>query len=175
MATPFTIHVPEQRLHEIRRKVEAYDWDQLPDAGAWRSGVGKADLQRLVRFWLDRFDWRDVERRLNRRPHFTTEVAGQRLPFIHAAGDGSKPPLLLLHGWPGSFLEFERMIDPLVSDGHDVVVPSLPGFAFSTPLTGILGPIRIAELLHGLMAELFGERRYVSFRGQRRPRERLQP
>lgn len=161
MATPFTVHVPDMRLAEIRRKVEAYDWDQLPDAGGWRSGVGKADLHRLVTYWLDRFDWREVERRLNRLPHFTTEIDGQPLHFIHARGDGSKPPLLLLHGWPGSFVEFERLIEPLVADGHDVIVPSLPGFAFSNPIAGILGPIRIAALMNGLMAELFGQARYI--------------
>ncbi len=160
MATPFTIHIPDQRLDEIRRKVEAYDWDQLPDAGGWRSGIGKADLQRLVRFWRDGFDWREVERRLNRRPHFTAEIDGQGLHFIYEVGDGTKPPILLLHGWPGSFIEFEQMIDPLIADGHDVVVPSLPGFAFSNPTTSILGPIRIAELMQRLMTELFGERRY---------------
>jgi hypothetical protein len=145
MATPFTIHVPDQRLDEIRRKVEAYDWDQLPDAGGWRSGVGKTDLQRLIEFWLNQFDWREVERRLNRRPQFTTELDGQRLHFIHVAGNGAKPPVLLLHGWPGSFIEFEQMIDPLVADGHDVVVPSLPGFAFSNPISGILGPIQLGN------------------------------
>lgn len=160
MARPFTIHIPDERLAEIRRKVEAYDLDQLPDAGGWKSGIGKADLRRLIDYWLDRFDWRDAERRLNRLPHFTTQIEGQRLHFIHVAGDGAKPPLLLLHGWPGSFLEFERLIAPLVADGHDVVVPSLPGFAFSTPLPGIIGPIRIAGLLHGLMVELFGEKPY---------------
>lgn len=160
MPKPFAIHVPDSRLAEIRRKVEAYDWDQLPDPGGWKSGVGKADLRRLVSFWLDRFDWREVGRRLNQRPHFTTEIDGGRLHFIHVAGDGTKPPVPLLHGWPGSFIEFEQVIGPLVADGHDVVVPSLPGFAFSNPTTGIRGPIRIAELLHSLMAGLFGVTRY---------------
>lgn len=160
MATPFTIQIPDTRLADIRRKVEAFNWDHLPDAGGWRSGICKADLQRLVSFWLDQFDWRAVERRLNGRAHFTTQIDGERLHFIHVAGDGSKPPLLLLHGWPGSFIEFEQVIDALVADGHDVVVPSLPGFAFSNPISGILGPIRIAELLHSLMAELFGEARF---------------
>jgi pimeloyl-ACP methyl ester carboxylesterase len=160
MATPFTIHVPDDRLDQIRRKVEAYDWDQLPDAGGWRSGVGKADLRRLVSYWLDSFDWRAEERRLNHLAHFTTEIEGQPIHFIHAVGDGSKPPLMLIHGWPGSFIEFEQLIAPLVADGHDVVVPSLPGFAFSNPTRAILGPIRIGELFHALMIELFGEARY---------------
>ena len=160
MATPFTIHIPDDRLVQIRRKLEAYDWDLLPDAGGWTSGVGKADLRRLVSYWLESFDWRAEERRLNRLPQFTTEIEGQRIHFVHAAGDGTKPPLLLLHGWPGSFIEFEDLIAPLVADGHDVVVPSLPGFAFSHPIRTIVGPIRIAEQFHQLMVELFGEAHY---------------
>jgi len=160
MLTPFTIHIPDDRLAQIMQKVRAYDWDQLPDAGGWTSGVGKADLRRLISYWLDRFDWRAQEHRLNRFPQFTTEIDGQRVHFVHMAGDGTKPPLLLLHGWPGSFIEFEDLIAPLVTDGHDVVVPSLPGFAFSNPIHTIMGPIRIAELLHHLMVEMSGETSY---------------
>lgn len=160
MIAPFSIHIPDERLEQVRRKIEAYDWDQLPDAGAWRSGVGKADLRRLISYWQQSFDWRTEERRLNRLPQFTTEIEGQRLHFVHAAGDGTKPPLLLLHGWPGSFIEFEDLIAPLVDDGFDVVVPSLPGFAFSNPIRTIFGPIRIAGLFHQLMGKLFGQERY---------------
>lgn len=161
MPTPFTIHIPDDRLAQIMQKVRAYDWDQLPDAGGWTSGVGKADLRRLVSYWLDRFDWRAQERRLNRFPQFTTDIEGQRVHFVHMTGDGTKPPLLLLHGWPGSFTEFEDLIAPLVTDGHDVLVPSLPGFAFSNPIHTIMGPIRIAELLHYLMVEMFGGTSYI--------------
>ena len=67
----------------------------------------------------------------------------------------------MLHGWPGSFLEFEQLIEPLVADGHDIVIPSLPGFAFSGQPTEPLGPRRIAELLHRLMVKLFGVGRYL--------------
>lgn len=161
MVSPFTIDIPTERLASIMAKVNAYDWSQLPDAGGWTAGVGITDLKRLVAFWRDRFDWRAVERRLNRLPQFTTDIEGNRIHFIHARGDGSKPPVLLLHGWPGSFVEFEKLIGPLAADGHDVVVPSLPGFAFSQPITGVLGPRRIAGLMHGLMAQLFGERRFM--------------
>jgi microsomal epoxide hydrolase len=90
-----------------------------------------------------------------------TDVEGERLHFVHVRGDGSKPPILLLHGWPGSYLEFERLLAPLAADGHDVVVPSLPGFAFSRPITGIIGPRRAAELMHALMVQLFGQSRYI--------------
>jgi pimeloyl-ACP methyl ester carboxylesterase len=161
MINPYTIDIPDERLTAIRTRIEAYDWSQLPDTGGWRSGVGVDDLRRLVDYWRDRYDWREVERRLNELPHFTADVEGERLHFVHVRGDGSKPPLLLLHGWPGTFLEFERLLEPLAADGHDVIVPSLPGFAFSNPITGIIGPCRSAELMHGLMVQLFGETRYV--------------
>jgi hypothetical protein len=65
MIDPFTINIPDERLAVIKAKVEAYDWSQLPDAGGWRSGVGIKDLKRLVAYWRDSYDWREVERRLN--------------------------------------------------------------------------------------------------------------
>lgn len=161
MAKPFTIAVPDERLAIISAKVAAFDWGALADAGGWDSGVGIADLKRLVDHWRTRFDWRLQERRLNALPHFTTELLGQKLHFVHARGDGSRPPLLLLHGWPGSFIEFEALIDPLVADGHDVVVPSLPGYAFSGRPAAPIGPRRTGEIMHGLMTELFGDARYL--------------
>ena len=161
MIAAFTIDIPDKRLAAITAKVKAYDWSQLPDAGGWKSGVGIDDLKRLVRFWQDDYDWRKVERRLNLLPHYTTDIEGERIHFVHVKGDGSKPPLLLLHGWPGSFLEFEGLLEPLAADGHDVVAPSLPGFAFSNPITGVIGPRRAGELMHGLMTKLFGDERYI--------------
>ena len=157
----YAIYVPDARLKVIREKVSGYDWSRLLDVGGWEAGVGKADLKRLADYWLERFDWRAIERRLNALPHFITDVDGEHIHFVHARGDGSRPPLLLLHGWPGSFIEFEALIAPLVAAGHDVVVPSLPGFAFSNPITGIIGPRRAGEILHALMARLFEGSRYI--------------
>lgn len=160
MVTPFTIDIPEQTLATIKSRIEAYDWSLLPDVGGWKAGVGVGDLKRLVNYWRDTFDWRRVEQDLNQTPQFTTLIEGERIHFLHLRGNGSKPPLLLLHGWPGSFIEFRGVMNALAADGHDVVVASLPGFAFSNPITGVIGPRRAAELLHLLMVELFGERRY---------------
>jgi pimeloyl-ACP methyl ester carboxylesterase len=161
MPEPFTIAISDERLAEIRRRVEAFDWEMMPDAGGWSSGVGLADVRHLVDYWLHAFDWRSQEAQLNELPHFTANVMREPLHFIHARGDGSRPPLLLLHGWPGSFLEFVPLIAPLVADGHDVVVPSLPGFAFSGRPRTPIGPRRVAELFHQLMTDLFGVRRYL--------------
>ena len=148
MISPYTVDISDERLAAIRAKVEAYDWSQLADAGGWSAGVGIHDLKRLVAHWRDNYDWRAVERRLNALPNFTADIEGERLHFVHVRGDGSKPPILLLHGWPGSYLEFERLIEPLAAKGHDVVIPSLPGFAFSNPITGVIGPRRAAQLMH---------------------------
>lgn len=161
MILPYTINVPDERLVAIRDKVAAYDWTRLPDLGGWKSGVGVRDLQRLVAYWLESYDWRRVEKHLNQLPNFITEIEGEHLHFVHVRGDGSRPPILLLHGWPGSYLEFEALLEPLAADGHDVIVPSLPGFAFSRPITGVIGPRRAGELMHGLMARLFGPTRFI--------------
>ena len=161
MVAPYTINISDKRLADIATRIAGYDWSQIPDVGAWSAGVGIDDLKRLVAYWQNEFDWRDVERRLNELPNFTTKVEGETIHFLHKAGDGSKPPILLLHGWPGSYLEFEQLLDPLAADGHDVIVPSLPGFAFSRPITGVIGCHRAAALMHGLMARLFGHTRFV--------------
>lgn len=159
--SPFKIDISNERLINIMSKVSAYDWSQLPDAGGWASGVGVTDLKRLVDYWQKHFDWRKIELRLNQLPHYIADIEDERLHFIHFKGDGTKPPLLLIHGWPGSFLEFEAIASQLAADGHDVVVPSIPGFAFSNPITGIIGPRRAAELMHALMSCLFGEIPYI--------------
>jgi len=161
MVVPYTIHISDERLAAIGMRIAGYDWSQVPDAGGWSAGVGIEDARRLVGYWKDHFHWRDVERRLNELPNFVTDIQGERIHFLHKRGDGSKPPVLLLHGWPGSYLEFECLLDPLASDGHDVVVPSLPGFAFSSPITAVIGPRRAADLMHGLMERLFGQTRYI--------------
>lgn len=162
MITPYTIDIPDARLAALKARVADYDWTQLPDVGGWSAGVGTADLKRLVSYWLYTYDWRTVEQRLNQLPNFIAEVEGEHLHFLHLRGDGSKPPILLLHGWPGSYLEFEQLLQPLAADGHDVIVPSLPGFAFSKPITGVIGPRRAAELMHGLMTQLFGTTRFIA-------------
>jgi pimeloyl-ACP methyl ester carboxylesterase len=161
MPEPFTIAISDERLAAIWSKIEAFDWETMPDAGGWSSGVGLADVRHLVDYWLHGFDWRSQEAQLNELPHFTASVLGEQLHFIHARGDGSRPPLLLLHGWPGSFLEFVPLVARLAADGHDVVVPSLPGFAFSGRPRTPIGPRRVAKLCHQLMTDLFGARRYL--------------
>lgn len=161
MIRPFIIAIPQTRVDQIRERVEQYNWDDLADAGGWKSGVGITDLRRLTTYWLDQYDWRAAEAQLNRQPHFLTTVDDQDIHFLHSKGDGSRAPVLLLHGWPGSFLEFKDIIAPLVADGHDVVVPSLPGYAFSGRPSSPIGSRRTAMLCNELMGSLFGTERYL--------------
>lgn len=124
----------------------AFDWAGFP-AGGWNWAVGLADVRRLADHGLNGYDWRAQQARLNRLPHFAPDLLGQRLHFIHARGDGARLPVLLIHGWSGSFLEFEALIAPLVADRHDVIVPSLPGYAFSGRPAAPIGPRRAADPL----------------------------
>jgi pimeloyl-ACP methyl ester carboxylesterase len=160
MATPFTIAIPDERLAAIRNRIETYRWQDMPDAGGWHSGVGLADLRRLTDYWLDHYDWRSQEARLNRFPQFLADVDGEQIHFLHIRSDGSRSPVLLIHGWPGSFIEFEGLIAPLVSDGHDVVIPSLPGYAFSGRPARPIGPRRTGTLFHALMTKLHSGVKY---------------
>lgn len=86
MILPYTINIPDERLAAIRDKVAAYDWTQLPDLGGWKSGVGVSDLKRLTRYWLESYDWRQVEKHLNQLPNFITEIEGEHLHFLHVRG-----------------------------------------------------------------------------------------
>ncbi|HEX7960389.1 MAG TPA: epoxide hydrolase, partial [Terriglobales bacterium] len=161
MIKPFHIDIPKVRIDQIRERIEQYNWDGLADAGGWRSGVGLADLRRLTDYWLSQYDWRAAEAQLNAQPHFLATIDGQDIHFLHSKGDGSRAPVILLHGWPGSFLEFRHIVDHLVADGHDVVVPSLPGFALSGRPRSPIGSRRTAMLCNEIMERLFGTKRYL--------------
>jgi len=101
---PFKIDVAEDMLIDLRQRLARTRWpDELPDAG-WTYGTHLSYLQQLVRYWHDSYDWRAQERFLNTFPQFTTEIDRIHLPFLHVKGKGTHPiPLLISHGWPGSF------------------------------------------------------------------------
>ncbi len=162
---PFKIDVAEDMLIDLRQRLARTRWpDELPDAG-WTYGTHLSYLQQLVRYWHDSYDWRAQERFLNTFPQFTTEIDGIHLHFLHVKGKGTHPiPLLISHGWPGSFFEMYKIIGPLTDpassggdpvDAFDVVVPSLPGYGFSGP-TNVSGVTvaRIAAVFASLMHDL---------------------
>ncbi len=140
---PFRIDTPEQELADLRDRQARSRWpDELPDAG-WDYGVPLRTVQDLAALWQSAFDWRTWEARLNGLPQFTTIIDGQPIHFLHIISpEPNAIPLLLTHGWPGSFLEFLEVIGPLSDprahggdpgDAFHLVIPSIPGFGFSGP------------------------------------------
>ncbi|MGP3918060.1 epoxide hydrolase family protein [Nonomuraea sp. 10N515B] len=156
---PFRIDIPQQDLDDLRTRLAMTRWqDQLPGTG-WERGVPVAYLKDLAEYWRTGYDWRAHEARLNQLPQFTTTIDGQNIHFLHIrSADDSALPLMLIHGWPGSFVEFLDVIEPLSRDFH-LVIPSLPGFGFSTPLSGPgWDSARVAGAFTRLMAMLGYER-----------------
>ncbi len=172
---PFEISVPDERLAVVRDRLRMAEWPKLRPGQGWHMGTDETFLKRLVKYWLDDFDWRRAEATLNGLRQFRVIVDGMAVHFIHERGHGPNPtPLLLAHGWPGSFALMldlvPRLTDPArfggdPRDAFDVVIPSLPGFAFSDPFsTG--GPRgRISDLWQRLMTEILGYSRYAAHGG----------
>jgi microsomal epoxide hydrolase len=163
---PFKIEVPDAALADLRERLARTRWpDQIPGTG-WEYGTELAYLKELCETWRTRYDWRAHEAALNRWPQFTTTIDGQNLHFVHAKSKhAGASPLILTHGWPGSIVEFQKILPLLVDppdprDAFHVVCPSLPGYGFSGP-THERGwdPERIAKAEVELMRRL-GHARY---------------
>ena len=143
---PFRIDIPQADLDDLHNRLDATRWPAESLGAEWSRGVPVAYLRGLVDHWRDGFDWRAVESELNEVPQFVTEIDGQDIHFLHVRSpEPDAIPLVLTHGWPSSFVEFLDVIGPLADprahggdpgDAFHVVVPSLPGFGFSTPLAG---------------------------------------
>ena len=174
---PFTLHVPDETLAEIRARVAAYPWHEMPDDGGWGYGTNLDYLKELCAYWVEEFDWRKQEAAINRFDHFIAPVEGIDLHFIQEKGTrkengGPAPlPLLISHGWPGSVVEFLEIIEPLAhperfggnpEDAFDVIAPSLPGFAFSGRPPRPYGPRKMADLFAKLMTEVLGYESYLA-------------
>ncbi|MFE5719906.1 epoxide hydrolase family protein [Streptomyces erythrochromogenes] len=166
----FRIDVPRSRLDDLRSRLAVTRWpDELPGVG-WSRGVPVAYLKGLADHWLTAYDWRTHEAELNAHPQYVTDVEGQNIHFLHVRSpEPGATPLVLLHGWPGSVADFLDVIGPLAdprahggdpADAFHLVIPSLPGFGFSTPLAGPgMGAARTAAVLTRLMSRL-GYARY---------------
>ncbi|WP_367127476.1 epoxide hydrolase family protein [Saccharothrix sp. HUAS TT1] len=169
---PFRIEIPQADLDDLDRRLAQTRWpDEVPGVG-WARGVPVGYLKELAEYWRTGYDWRAMEARLNALPQFTTEIDGANIHFVHVTSpEPDATPLLITHGWPGSFAEYLDVIGPLTdprahggdpADAFHVVIPTLPGFGFSGPPGAAgWGVKRIAAAWKQLMRQL-GYERYVS-------------
>jgi pimeloyl-ACP methyl ester carboxylesterase len=172
MIKPYKIDIPDKELEEIYAKVKNYQWHEMPEDGGWVYGTNIDYMKEISNYWTKEFDWRKHEAEINKFSNFKTIVNDIEIHFIHERGSGSNPtPLLLMHGWPGSVVEFLHIIEKLahpekfggkVEDAFDVIVPSLPGFGFSGRPKKPIGPRKIAEILNKLMVESLNYKNYLA-------------
>jgi pimeloyl-ACP methyl ester carboxylesterase len=167
---PFEIRVPETAITDLRTRLANTRWPRQLPGEPWCRGVPVDYLQKLAAYWAGEFDWRDAEHQLNGYPQFVTEIDGQTFHFLHVRSpEPEAMPLVLLHGWPGSFIEFLDVIGPLADPARHgldpkqafhLVIPSLAGFGFSTPLAspGWTSARNAAALIH--LMDALGYRRY---------------
>lgn len=174
--SPFTIAVPQEKLDWIDRRLREARWPVGASGHAWAYGTAMDEMRALADYWLDGYDWRARETALNRFPHFMGRVGvdGETydIHFIHVVGKGANPrPVIITHGWPGSFVEFMETIEPLTdparfggdpNDAVTVVIPSLIGYGFSSKPARPIGPRTIARAFDQLMREGLGYSDYVA-------------
>jgi pimeloyl-ACP methyl ester carboxylesterase len=162
---PFSIAVPNEVLEDLRQRLMATRWSDETDAEPWRYGPPLAYMRHIVDYWLNRYDWRGQEAFLNSFPQYMTDIDGLSIHFIHQQGIGPDPmPLVMTHGWPGSFVEMLRILPMLTNpaahggrpeDAFTVVVPSIPGHGFSSrPVTPGMNYAVVADLWAKLMDRL---------------------
>jgi pimeloyl-ACP methyl ester carboxylesterase len=167
---PFRIQIDDAVLADLRRRLAQTRLPDQIEGTGWEYGMPARYLRELVDYWRDRYDWRTQEARLNELPHFRTRIDGQSIHFVHARSvHADALPLLLVHGWPGSVLEFQDVIPRLTQpelhggraeDAFHVIAPSLPGYGFSEPTrTPGWDVARIARAFIALMSRL-GHARY---------------
>jgi pimeloyl-ACP methyl ester carboxylesterase len=168
----FKVQVPQAALDDLRRRINATRWPDKETVADQSQGAQLANLQELVRYWGNGYDWRKAEAKLNALPQFTTSIDGVDIHFIHVRSRHRNAlPVIVTHGWPGSVIEQLKIIDPLTDptahggsaeDAFDVVIPSVPGYGFSGKPTGTgWDPDRIARAWAELMKRL-GYTRYVA-------------
>jgi pimeloyl-ACP methyl ester carboxylesterase len=172
--TPTPLQVPDAVLDDLRRRLAATRWPLDAGNGDGYYGVPRSYLQELVAYWADGFDWRAAERAINAYEHYRVDVGGVPVHFMRRPGVGPDPvPLILSHGWPWTFWHWSKVVDPLAdpaafgadpADAFDVIVPSLPGFGFSTPLADQpdMNFWKIADVWHELMTGVLGHERYAA-------------
>jgi pimeloyl-ACP methyl ester carboxylesterase len=166
---PFRIEIEQAEIDRLHRHLDETRWPPMLPADNWDAGVPVEWLRELSQYWRNEYDWKAAEHELNQIPQFTTTIDGQRIYFMHVrSAEPDALPLILTHGWPGSVVEFLDVIGPLTNpaahggdrgDAIDVVIPALPGFGFSGPVSEAgWTTTRIATAWNELMTRLGYER-----------------
>jgi len=169
---PFHVTFPEAELADLRRRIKATKWPEGEQVSDESQGVQLATMQKLAAYWGTDYDWRKAEARINSVPQFVTNIDGLDINFIHVKSkEKNAMPIIITHGWPGSFIEQMKVIAPLTDptafggkpeDAFDVVIPSLPGYGFSgKPTATGWHPTRIATAWTTLMRRL-GYKKFVA-------------
>ena len=169
---PFTIHVDDAVLDDLHRRLDHVRWPDPAPGEQWSLGIPMETVAEAVDHWRHRYDWRAREAAMNAWPNFLTEAAGEQVHFIHARSpEPEATPMVLTHGWPGSFVEFLDVIGPLTdpvahggdaADAFHVVVPSMPGYGFSGPTRQPGFDVsRVADAIAEVMGQL-GYDRYIA-------------
>ena len=172
MIRDFNINFTEKEISSIYQKIKGYPWNSITDLEGWEHGTNKTYLKELCEYWINEFDWQKHEVELNKFQNFISNVDGIDIHFIKEKGTSpNSKPLLLMHGWPGSVIEFLHIIEKLAhpekfggneKDSFDVIIPSLPGFGFSGKPNRPIGPRKMAEILNKLMIENLGYKDYMA-------------
>ena len=172
MIKPFKLNVSDNILKEINVKVKNFPWHEMPADGGWNYGTNLEYMKEFSEYWVNKFNWKKHEDKINKFSNLKTNVDGIDIHFIKEQGSGSNPKtLLLMHGWPGSVVEFLNIIEKLAhpekfggkkEDSFDVIVPSLPGFGFSGKPSRPIGPRKMAEILNNLMVKNLGYKKYLA-------------
>ena len=169
---PFQFYVADDVLEAITERVATYPWHEMPNDGGWDYGTNMDYLKELCAYWVNEFDWRAQEKRLNSFSHFIAPIDDIKMHFIYEQGSGDAPmPLMISHGWPGSVAEFFNLIEPLAHperfggdprDSFTVIAPSLPGFGFSGRPPRPYGPRKMAAVINKLMTKTLGFQNYLA-------------
>jgi pimeloyl-ACP methyl ester carboxylesterase len=170
---PFAVAWHAAQVGKVLEQVRSYPWPPAPEvADGWAYGCDAGYLRRLCEHWLEGYDWRAAVQELNRYPQFTARIEDFDIHFVHVVGEAEgRRPLILSHGWPGSHYEFWGAIDKLAwpsrhggdaADAFDLVIPSLPGFGFSSKPAKPFGQRQTARLFNTLMTEVLGYDRYLA-------------
>jgi len=172
MVKPFKVNISQKIIQNIYTKVKNYPWDNMINIKGWDHGTNFTYMKEISNYWIKDFNWKKHENAINKFSNFTTKIDDLNIHFIkEKASKANATPLLIMHGWPGSIIEFINIIEKLAhpekfggkkEDSFDVIVPSLPGFGFSDKPSKPIGPRKMANILNKLMTKNLGYKNYLA-------------